>query len=127
MKEIVSNPYYVVSVDPQKNCLYLTATGMWVDEAAVKGFVDDVKKALDELQRNLTIFIDCTGMEGTTLPNLFAGAQKAAMARGIRKVASVWSHESFFKLQAQKIAQTTGFPVERFSDLQEAQAWLDEP
>ena len=126
MKTIASNEYYSVAVDTQKNRLFLSASGMWLKETEVKGFVADVKKGLDELRTNLTILIDARGMKGTSLPNLFVDAQKAGVAKGIKRVASVWDRESFFRFQADQIKQTSGFPVQRFAAMEEAEAWLDE-
>ncbi|MFH1114790.1 MAG: STAS/SEC14 domain-containing protein [Pseudomonadota bacterium] len=126
MKTIASNDYYTVSVDGLKNRLFLSASGMWVKEGEVKNLVPDVQAALAELQPNLTILVDARGMQGTSLPDLFVDAQKAAVAKGIKRVASVYERESFFKLQAEEIAQTSGFPVKRFAAMEEAQAWLDE-
>ncbi len=126
MKTVASNDYYTVGVDTQKNRLFLSATGMWIKEAEVKDFVTDVQTALDELQPSLTILIDGRGMQGTSLPDVFVDAQKAAVVKGIKRVASVYDRESFFKLQAEQIAQTSGFPVQRFGDMEEARSWLDQ-
>lgn len=125
MKTIASNDFYSISVDTQKNRLLLIAKGMWVKPDDFKNFVADVQTALDELKGNLTILVDARGMQGTSLPSVFLEAEKAAMAKGIKKVASVYDRESFFKMQAQQIAQTSGFPVQRFASIDEAETWLD--
>jgi len=125
MKTIASNAFYSVAVDTQKNRIILSAKGMWVKADEVQNFVADVQAALDELQPNLTILVDARGMQGTSLPEVFVAAEKLAVAKGIKRVASVYDRESFFKLQAQQIAQTSGFPVQRFASMDEAKTWLD--
>ena len=127
MAVVASTPFYTISVDSVKNRMSLKVKGSWLKDSEVPTFLDDIRKGLDKCSPGFTIFMDVSEMGGTFLPDVLAEAQKMAIQAGVKKVGSVYEKETFFKMQAEQIAQKTGFPVKRFGKVQDAEAWLDEP
>ena len=82
MTVIASNPQYRILVDTNKNRLFISAKGMWLDKAEFSNFIDDIKAALDQLSPNLSILIDASEMKGAILPEIFGEAQMLGMQKG---------------------------------------------
>ncbi len=131
MREIGSGPNYRVAVDVPKNRAYLYSFGDALNDSGVSSLLDDMKKALNSLKPGFTLLADFTGLKLFGLPDLVRTLHNMVLEAGVRKVASVWSEESFAKFMIDSLAQKakggTYAEIRRsFKSLTEAEAWLDE-
>jgi hypothetical protein len=129
MQEIGSGPSYRVEVDMPKNRIYLWFFGEAVNDASVAGLLEAVKGACDLMKPGFTGLADFTDMKLMGLPDVAQKTQTLLMEAGLRKLASVWDHESFAKIIVDSSAQKvkSGEYSERrrvFKNRVEAEAWL---
>ncbi|MCA1961132.1 MAG: hypothetical protein LDL33_10060 [Desulfomonile sp.] len=126
MKTVAENDAYVIAVDEVKNRIYFTMRGSWIDTKQVLGWLDDLATAIKLCKPGFTELIDWRQSTAILLTDKIAEAQKMAMQAGLRKAARVYAKDTFLKDQMDWLTQKTGFPVQSFFDLKEAEAWLDE-
>jgi len=126
MKTVAENDAYVIAVDEVKNRIYFTMRGSWIDTKQVLGWLDDLATAIKLCKPGFTELIDWRQSTAILLTDKIAEAQKMAMQAGLRKAARVYDRDTFLKDQMDWLTQKTGFPVQSFFDLKEAEAWLDE-
>ena len=131
MQEIGSGPSYRLEVDIPKNRIYLSFFGDALSDASVVGLLPAVKAACDLMKPGFTALADFTEMKLLGLPDVAQKVQISISNAGVRKVASVWGHESFAKIVVNSSAEKVkgGEYSERrkvFKDRAEAEAWLDE-
>ncbi len=131
MQEIGSGPSYRVEVDTLKNRVYFSFFGDAVNEASVAGLLDAVKAGCALMKPGFTGLADFTEMNLLGLPDVAQKVQETLLEAGLRKLASVWDHESFAKVIADSSAQKvmSGEYSERrkvFKNRAEAEAWLAE-
>ena len=123
---IASNDFYEVSVDPEKNRMYLRMICSWRTEDQVKDWLIDQAEALKHCSPGLTVLIDSREFQSFILTDFVEKGQRMAMEAGLRKAARVIG-ETFAKVQLEATSSKTGLPVRVFTNLTEAEAWLDEP
>lgn len=131
MQEIGSGPSYRVEVDRPKNRIYLSFFGDAVNDASVTGLLDAVKAACDLMKPGFTGLADFTEMGLLGLPDVAQKVQITLLDAGLRKLASVWDHQSFAKVVVDSSAQKVKsgeFSEKRkvFKNRVEAEAWLAE-
>ncbi|MGO9116503.1 MAG: hypothetical protein ACLQPD_02715 [Desulfomonilaceae bacterium] len=131
MKEIGAGPHHRVEVDTAKNRMYLTFFGDALSDAAAAGLQDGVQAEIAILKPGFTALGDFTEMNLLGLPDIVQQLQATFLNAGVRKAASVWSHESFAKVLVDSSAQKvkSGEYSDRrkvFKNRVEAEAWLDE-
>jgi hypothetical protein len=131
MKEIGVGPTYRIEIDTAKNRIYFWFFGDLVSDASVAGMLDAAKAAISLMKPRFTAFADFTEVNMLGLPDIARQLQTTLLNGGLRKVASVWSHESFAKIIVDSSAQQvkSGEYSDRrkvFKDGVEAEAWLDE-
>jgi hypothetical protein len=131
MREIGSGPNYRVEVDTAKNRIYLRFLGDIVSEAAVAGLQEAVSAACAIVKPQFTTLADFTEMKLLGLPDIVQQLQMTLLNAGLRKLASVWDHETFAKIVVDSAAQKvkSGEYSERrkvFKNKIEAEAWLSE-
>jgi hypothetical protein len=127
MRTVISNDYYTIAVDEDKNRIYFTMRGSWIDDKEVSSWLNDLAVAIKLCHRGFTELIDWRQSSAILLTDHIAEAQKMAMAAGLHKAARVYDRETFLKYQMDTLSHQTGFPVKSFFDLKEAEAWLDKP
>ncbi len=131
MKEIEASPHYRVQIDTAKIRLYLSLFGDILTDADVDGMLDAIQTAIKLLKPGFTAVGDFTEMNLLGLPDVSQDVQMTLLNGGLRKVASVWSHEGFSKIVVDSSAgkvKSGQYSDKRkvFKDKIEAEAWLDE-
>jgi hypothetical protein len=131
MKEIGTGPHHRVEVDAAKNRIYLTFFGDALTDTAAAGLRDSLQAAITLMKPGFTALGDFTEMNLMGLPDVARQLQTSLSSAGVKKAASVWSHESFAKMlidsSAQKVKEGE-YSAKRkvFKNRAEAEAWLDE-
>ncbi len=131
MQEIGSGPSYRVEVDKAQNRIYFSFFGDAVSESSVVGLLDAVKAGCALMKPGFTGLADFTEMKLLGLPDIVQKVQMILLNAGLRKLASVWDHESFAKIVVDSSAQKvkSGEYSEKrkvFKSRAEAEAWLNE-
>ena len=127
MITVASNDHYTITVDPDKNRIFITMLGSWTDVKQVSGWLKDLESAVKLCKRGFTELIDWGQVSGIFLTDYIAKAQNIAMDAGLHKAARVYEKETFLKLQMDTLTERTKFPVKSCFDMKEAEAWLDAP
>jgi len=131
MKEIGSGPSYRVEVDTVKNRIYFSFFGDALGEASVAGLIDAVEAACALMKPGFTSLADFTEMKLLGLPDVARQTQVTISNAGVRKVASIWNHESFAKIVVDSSAEKdkSGEYSEKRkvdTDRAEGEAWLND-
>lgn len=126
MKTLASASAYLVAVDEVKNRIVLTNRGSWTDETQVIRWLDDIGAAIELCRPGFTVLIDWTQSTAILLTDRVAEAQDLLMKGGMRRAARLYDRETFLKHQMDRVSAKTGFPVQTFYSLKEAEAWLEE-
>jgi hypothetical protein len=131
MQEIGSSHNYRIAIDVQKNRIYFWFIGDIMGASGTMNLLADTRKACDALISGFTGLGDFTETNLLGQPDTAQQVQTILMDSGLRKMASVWSRESFAKLivdaTAQKVAGGAYQQKRKvFHDRAEAEAWLDE-
>ncbi|SDI50516.1 hypothetical protein SAMN04487926_11855 [Paraburkholderia steynii] len=114
---IASTTYYEISVDTQRNRLYLVLEGIWPSVATVPHYLDDIRSALSSVKAWFTVLADLTAMKDEQ-------AQKLCIARGSKTNAEVLTSATA-KLSADQLSRRSGMNKTVFRDIVEAERWLD--
>ena len=128
MKTIAKNDYYAILVDAAKNRLYLTLIGYWKSCSVVPNYIEDLKKATQELSRGYTILTDVIQMKPPPrdVITLHTEAQKVVMAAGLKKTAELVGQDVIAKMAVDRFSKESGMYKGTFDNKEEAEAWLDE-
>lgn len=129
MKTIAKTAYYSIAVDKTKNRIYLTIIGFWKSPEIVPAYVEDMKKACQEISPGFTVLADVTRM--ITPPAEVAAvherAQQVTLAAGLRKTAEILPKEKALeKMALAKWSTASGMLKGMFHAIADAEAWLDE-
>ncbi len=120
---------YVMRIDTSKNRLRVKFFGDITDPAENKDIPANVKDACTRLAAGFTCLADFTEVGLFGLPDIAQQVQETLAVVHVRKVASVWSKEGFAKIVVQRSADHAagGYAEKRkvFSDMAEAEAWLN--
>jgi hypothetical protein len=130
MQEIGSGAVYRIAIDQTKNRLYFWLFGDITSPSHADGMVEAVKTACNTLRPNFTVLVDFTEMKLLGLPDIVQKLQNMLMEAGLKKLASVWSGETFAKLVVDSSAHKAGggaYDQKRqvFQNRAEAEVWLD--
>ncbi len=130
MEEIGSTGNVKVAVERAKNRILLTFTGDILHTSAVAPVSDMTRRACDQLEPRFDCLADFTGMKLLSLTDFATNIQAELMRAGVRKVAALWSYESFAKIIVEKSAEKVGREYvsrrKSFMDRAEAEKWLGE-
>jgi hypothetical protein len=131
MQEIGSGANYRVGVDTAKNRVYFWFFGDVLNTYGVADLPEHVKTACALMKPRFTGLADFSEMKMLGVPDVVQQVQANLLNAGLRKIASVWSDESFAKFIVDSSAQKlkSGEYDEKrkvFKNRIEAEAWLDE-
>ena len=120
---------YAMQVDIARNRLEIQFFGDLTDPKENENIPSETRDASERLTKGFTCLADFTKVGLLGLPDIAKQVQETLVQCGVGKVASVWSTEGFAKLVIQRSANQAsgGYSEKRkvFSDLGEAEAWLD--
>ena len=124
---IVERELYRIEVDPDKNRMYYAASGFWRDPADFPGYFEDYGKAVAAVRPGFTVLTDVREFKAPaqSLKAMFDEQQRILSKAGLKKVAEVFSENVIVKLSLDNIAKHSGMPKRDFTDIAEAEAWLD--
>jgi len=126
MKTLASGSVFSVSVDEEKNRIFLTNRGSWTDEIQISGWLEDIGAAIKLCRPGFTVLIDWTQSSAILLTDRIAEAQGLLIQGGVRRAARLYEKETFLKHQMDRVSTKTGFPVQTFYNQKDAEAWLEE-
>lgn len=128
MNTIKETPFYKISVDTEKNRIYLVLRNFWKNLDVAKDYLTDWQKALKLTSRNFTIITDCRDMK--TLPTdvmkIHEQAQKLIVAAGLLKVVDILGDSAFTKFQTDMIVSESRMDRIVFKEIAQAEYYLDE-
>jgi len=127
MKPIARNPYYEISVDAQKNRVYLKVMGFWRNATVVPEYVAHWEEALRQVKRNFTICADIRKMQPYCheVQNLHEKVQAMIVKSGLLQTAEVLPRNMVMEVQCDRICRNSMMPRKKFSTAEEAEKWLD--
>lgn len=125
---IVERKQYRIEVDPGKNRIYYTMSGFWRDPADFPDYFDDYKKAIAAIRHGFTVLTDIQEFKAPAQPvkAMFDEQQRRLNKAGLKKTAEVFSKNAIVKMSLDNIAKHSGMQKRDFTDIADAEAWLDE-
>lgn len=128
MKTIAQNEYYTILVDSKKNRLYLTVEGFWKNRSVVPHYIDDLKKAIEDLNKGFTLLTDVRRMKvpPAEIAALHNEAQTLVISEGLGKTAEIHGEDVIAKMAVDRYSSGSGMFKRNFDNKIEAEAWLDE-
>lgn len=128
MQEIAKTDFYTIAVDPAKNRLYHTTQGSWVRPVKGDPYLQDLEKAVKQMKRGFTALnnVARVSVMSQEWSEAITRARQMLTEAGIAKSADVLAESAILKMQVQRISRQAGFATKIFSDVKEAEAWLDE-
>ncbi len=127
MKQVAANAYYTISYDEIKNRVFLSISGIWSKEAQVPNWLTDIQTVIDMAGPRFTLVNDLTNMGPTMIPKLLVAAQEIIMGGGVRKACEIHRSETLAKMAVKRVADNSGIAKREFDNMEEAEAWMDEP
>ena len=127
MRLIAFRPEYQLTVDPTRNRIFYKHYQELERATELPDYLTDWKQALDSVQTGFTILTDVTNLPATSehLMRLFIQAQQLCVSHGVRQVAEVHSPEADTYKASRQAREQSSMPVRTFSDLWEADKYLD--
>ncbi len=128
METIAQTSRYSISVDRNKNRMYLTLKGIWLNSDDFPNYKDDLRKATLELSIGYTILTDITQMNipSDAVKKLHFEAQIIVIEAGLKKTAELEPTGLSRKVAFEEYAEESGMKRRGFNNKKEAEAWLDE-
>lgn len=128
MKVIAYNNRYEISVDEDKNRIYLAVKGFWANPSAAPNYVEDIEKASTAVSEGFTIVADLTDMviPPPEVGKVHEKAQVALVNAGLSRTAEVLPEEAVLKMAVDRYAKESQMTKAVFKSREEAEAWLDQ-
>ncbi len=133
LKEVAASETFRVSVDIEKNRIYMEGYGFITAGEVNEPFVDAVKIAVGLLQPRFTCLADFRKVELLTLDNIAETVQKMMLKTGMSRVAAVWGPQLLARMTVRKAALRVhssegayDYRRQEFDNVADAEAWLDD-
>lgn len=126
MKIIAKNEKYEINVKPEKNRIYLKISGYWKTKEEVPNYFMDMKSAAAALSKGFSLVTDIRDMKTPSqeISILHQETQKALMNAGLDKTAEIFT-SALTKLSVKKYSDKSGMKKQEFTNLYDAEKWLD--
>jgi len=125
---MISNEYYDLRYDPDKNRIYFKIKGFWPSTDIVPGYLDKWKDIVKQAKPEFTVHGDITEMKvpPQEIMDLHVEVQNLVLEKGMRKAVEIVD-ESILKLAVNRIARSSGLYVvkRQFHESSKAEDWLD--
>lgn len=119
--------FYKISVNTDKNRVYLILRNFWKNADSVKNYLIDWQAAIKIIHPNFTVITDCRDMK--TFPadvvKIHQQAQELLIKSGLLKVVDLLGDSAFTEFQTDKIVSQTGMNRVVFKDMEQAEIYLD--
>ncbi len=128
VEEIAKNEYYLISVDKNKNRIYLTVQGFWNDPSVVPNYIDDIAKAASSTTQSFTVITDVTQMKPPSpeVGELHMKAQTTLVEKGLSATAEILPASVIAQASVDRYSKESGMNKGSFATIEEAEKWLDE-
>lgn len=125
---IGKNSFYTLSVDSDLNRIFFKIKGSWATAEEVPAYVSDWEKALRYVRPGFTILTDTMHMlrHSAAIEQLHHQVQRLAMDAGLYLAAEIHTNDEAILDQIMHIAMLSGFPLNLFDTLEDAERWLAE-
>lgn len=120
--------FYYFKVDKNKNHIFLHAQGLWKGYETTPQYINNMKKALSEVQPGFTLLVEAEQMKPPKLVanKMLKEGQRLASERGIKKTAVVMASDQLLKVLTlnvvSKLSKIQNQKV--FRSMDEASRWL---
>ena len=128
IKKLTETDLYILAVDESKNRLYQTVRGKWIVPTTSYRYEGEVGNALTRLRRGFTVLNDARQAETIMSPEwvkIAGNIRKRLVDAGMKASAEVLPENAIAQMQVSRVSRQAGFKTEYFSDLKEAEKWLD--
>ena len=129
MKNLIAKTdYYSIEIDKEKNRAYLGVYGFCKKVDDIPNFLNDIRKASDQLSEGFTLLTDVTGMKThpPEVSDLHVESQKVWLEGGLLKTAELMPPSAVDRFAHERRAKSSGMLFKGFESAKEAEAWLDE-
>ena len=128
MRLIAFCPEYQITVEPARNRIFYKHYAELASASALPDYHNDWELALEAMQPGFTMLSDMTDLPTVSdhLADLIGRAQQMVIGRGVRLVAAVHAPGSETYYASETVRQESGLPMRTFTDLWEADKFLDE-
>ena len=130
METVGSTEHCTISIDRQKNRIFLVFIGDILDPKTAEPIPGQTQKGCEQLKPGFTCLADFTQMRLLSLGDLAAKVQSTLLRADVKKVASVWSEDTFAKMVVDRSGEKVGSEYasrrKHFTDRTTAEKWLDE-
>ena len=127
-QEIAKNDYYEFYVDKVKNRFYSKLKGFWQSPSEVPNYLDDQKKALEQLSPGFTLLVDNRDVKPPKQEcmELHVKALGISNEAGVGKIA-LFESQAVVKIAGGRALREGSMEEtsRQFNDINEAENWLD--
>lgn len=128
MQLIAFCPEYQITVEPDRNRIFYKHYAELAQAKELPNYLNDWRLALAIMQPGFTILSDMTDLPTVSdhLAELIGLAQQLVLGMGVRQVATVHAPSSETYYISETVRAESALPVRTFTDLWEADKFLDE-
>ena len=130
MEEVGSTNNVKIAVDKTKNRIFFVFSGDILDPKTAEPIPGITRKGCEQLRTGFTCLADFTGMNLLSLGDVAEKVQSELLRADVKKVASVWSEDTFAKMVVDRSGEKVGSEYasrrKHFTDRTTAEKWLDE-
>ncbi len=123
---IAGNGFFDLSVDQEKNRLFITSKGFWTDDI-VDEYAKNQTIAIEKLKKGFTVVADMRTFK-TLSQDLVKKQEKThieLVEAGMYKVAEILPGSVIASMQLKQVTAKNDIPNKQFSTIEEGEAWLD--
>jgi len=123
---IVKNKFYEIAINKVKSRVYIQIIGFWRSPQEAGNYLKDLDRALQGFSGKFTLLVDLTQMISHPLEvqPIHLQAQQLLLSRGLLQTAEVYK-SSFVQFQTTKISKQSKMPLQQFTSIEGAEAYLD--
>ncbi len=127
IKKIVSNDFYELAVNNEKNRVFFKIFGFWKDPSDVPDYLADWERTTDELSPGFTIVSDFRQMKtpSTAVAPLHQATQEFLVKKGLDRTAEIMEDAVLLEFQLKRYAEKSSMKKREFKTVEEGEAWLD--
>jgi hypothetical protein len=126
--QIAKNNYYEISYDEKKNRIFYKVIGYWPCCNIVPNYLDDIGEVLNYVKPCFTMIVDASFVEPhpPEVEVIRKKAQSMAVQNGLLCAAEIVSSSFVSNLQFDEMTKSTNFRKNRFTNLEDAEEFLDQ-
>lgn len=128
MVEIAKNSFYHISLNTDKNRIYMKMCGTWETKSQVPHFLKDITLALATVKPGFSVVSDIRELEECSIDaqELHVQWQKQSVEAGILQLAEIHKLNDPVSELAISLAYESKISLNIFENEADAEAWLDD-